>query len=243
MVSSLDHDTGGRPPRHEQPIQYQLQHRHRNMLASVSRAVTRVAVREARASEVKAEILNSERLQSHFESNPADLQLLQHDRRTTHISRVQDHLKHVPKYMLPRGMEVAEGVSRKRRKKKTRSQKRALSANKGGGRERNKANDPLQNFDGDVNIDGLLEAEVGGENEDDGVVEEEGEFFDGVDSDDDDEDTKETKNRAFLDRMHDGDEEGYGKSTAGRNAWKQKRGKGKFNRKLQQEKQEHLHKW
>ena len=118
----------------------------------MSRAVTRVAVREARAAELKAEILNSERLQSHFEQNPTDLQLLQHDRRATHISKVQDHLKHVPKYMLPRGMAVDENVSRKKRKKKTRSQK--ITANK---RARNKANDPLQNFDGDVNMDGLLD--------------------------------------------------------------------------------------
>ena len=80
--------------------------------STVSRAVTKVAIREARAAEVKAEILNSERLQSHFEQNPADLQLLQHDRRATHVSRVQDHLKHVPKYMLPRGMQVDESVSR-----------------------------------------------------------------------------------------------------------------------------------
>ncbi|EED91448.1 dead-box RNA helicase, partial [Thalassiosira pseudonana CCMP1335] len=103
-----------------------------------TRAVTRVAVRETRAAEVKAEILNSERLQSHFQENPADLQLLQHDRQATHISKVQDHLKHVPKYLLPRGMEVAD-VSRKRRKKKTRSQRMASRA-------RNKDNDPLQNF-------------------------------------------------------------------------------------------------
>ena len=113
----------------------------------MSRAVTRVAVRETRAAEVKAEILNSERLQSHFQENPADLQLLQHDRQATHISKVQDHLKHVPKYMMPRGMEVAD-VSRKKRKKKTRTQRMASRA-------RNKNNDPLQNFDGDVNMDGL----------------------------------------------------------------------------------------
>jgi hypothetical protein len=201
----------------------------------VSRAVTKVAIREARAAEVKAEILNSERLQSHFEQNPADLQLLQHDRRATHVSRVQDHLKHVPKYMLPRGMQVDESVSRKRRKKKTRSQKLAS-----GSRARNKANDPLQNFDGDVNMDGVL----GGDDDEDGDDEaggahDEEKFFD--DADDDNETSKRAKNESFLDKMQHTD--GYGRSTAGRNAWKQKHSKGKFNRKLQQEKQDQLHKW
>lgn len=198
---------------------------------SVSRAVTKVAIREARASEVKAEILNSERLQSHFAENPADLQLLQHDRRATHISKVQDHLKHVPTYMLPRGMEVSESVSRKRRKKKTRSQRIAARS-----RERNKANDPLQNFDGDVNMEGLA-----GDDGGDGGGEEEDKFFDGIE--DDGEDEKAAKNQAYLDMHDDEGGDGYGKSTAGRQKWKQKHGKGKFNRKVQQEKQEHLHKW
>ena len=38
-------------------------------------------------------------------------------------------------------------------------------------------------------------------------------------------------------------DEGYGKSTAGSNKWKQKHGKGKFNKKLQRAKHEALHKW
>ena len=198
---------------------------------TVSRAVTRVAVREARAAEVKAEILNSERLQSHFESNPADLQLLQHDRQTTHISKVQDHLKHVPVYMLPRGMEVSDTVSRKKRKKKTKSQRIAAR-----GRERNKANDPLQNFDGDVNMEGLVDDD-GDNGDDDGGANEEDAFFDGIEDDEDEE--KEAKNQAYLDN----EDEGFGKSTSGRNEWKKKHNKGKFNRKLQKEKHEHLHKW
>ena len=65
----------------------------RYRVEDVSRAVTRIAVKETRAAELKAEILNSERLQSHFEENPTDLQLLRHDRVATHVSKVQDHLK------------------------------------------------------------------------------------------------------------------------------------------------------
>lgn len=59
----------------------------------VSRAVTSIAVKEARAAELKAEILNSDCLQRHFAENPNDLQLLRHDRQATHVARIQDHLK------------------------------------------------------------------------------------------------------------------------------------------------------
>lgn len=200
----------------------------RYRVEDVARAVTKVAIRETRAAEVKAEILNSERLQAHFDENPADLQLLQHDRQATKVTKVQDHLKHVPSYMLPRGMQVAD-VSRKRRKKKTRSQRIAAS------RGRNKSNDPLQNFDGDVNMDGLVDDD-GGNNEEAEVDEDK--FFEGVEEDE--EVTKAEKNQQYLDSMQD---EGYGKSTAGRNAWKQKHNKGKFNRKKMQEKHDQLNKW
>ena len=65
----------------------------RYRVEDVSRAVTKAAIKEARAAEIRAEILNSDRLQSHFEENPSDLQLLRHDRLATHVSKVQDHLK------------------------------------------------------------------------------------------------------------------------------------------------------
>lgn len=228
-----DRDVGMHPQVQKQPCPLDFDLREiegfRYRVEDVSRAVTKVAIRETRAAEVKAEILNSERLQAHFEENPADLQLLQHDRQATKISKVQDHLKHVPTYMLPRGMQVAD-VSRKRRKKKTRSQRIAAS------RARNKSNDPLQNFDGDVNMDGLVD-EDGGDNNDEVEIEED-KFFEGVD--DDEEVRKAEKNQEYLDMMQD---EGYGKSTAGRNAWKQKHNKGKFNKKKLQEKHDQLNKW
>lgn len=67
----------------------------RYRVEDVRRAVTSIAVKEARAAELKAELLNSESLQSHFALNPADLQLLRHDRQATHVTRIQDHLKWV----------------------------------------------------------------------------------------------------------------------------------------------------
>lgn len=65
----------------------------RYRVEDVGRAVTKIAVKETRAAELRAEILNSERLQSHFSDNPSDLQLLRHDRVATHVSKVQNHLK------------------------------------------------------------------------------------------------------------------------------------------------------
>ncbi|TFY80364.1 hypothetical protein EWM64_g3648 [Hericium alpestre] len=65
------------------------------------RSVTRAAIREARVKELKQEILNSDRLKAHFEDNPMDLEYLRHDK-PLHPTRVQSHMKHVPKYLLPR---------------------------------------------------------------------------------------------------------------------------------------------
>ncbi|KAF9531701.1 P-loop containing nucleoside triphosphate hydrolase protein [Crepidotus variabilis] len=65
------------------------------------RSVTKKAVREARVKELKSEILNSDKLKAHFEDNPLDLEFLRHDK-PLHPTRIQPHMKHVPKYLLPR---------------------------------------------------------------------------------------------------------------------------------------------
>lgn len=65
----------------------------RYRVTDVARSVTRSRIRETRASELRAEILNSDRLQNHFASNPGDLQILSHDRLATNSSMVQSHLK------------------------------------------------------------------------------------------------------------------------------------------------------
>ncbi|CAR28122.1 hypothetical protein ZYGR_0N06130 [Zygosaccharomyces rouxii] len=64
------------------------------------RAVTQVAVREARIKELKQELLMSDKLKRHFEENPQELQSLRHDKEL-HPARVQQHLKRVPDYLLP----------------------------------------------------------------------------------------------------------------------------------------------
>ncbi|KAF7352542.1 ATP-dependent RNA helicase dbp9 [Mycena venus] len=72
------------------------------------RSVTRSAVREARVGQLKTEILNSDKLKAHFEDNPLDLEFLRHDK-PLHPTRVQPHMKHVPKYLLPRIAPVSGG--------------------------------------------------------------------------------------------------------------------------------------
>jgi len=177
----------------------------RYRVEDVGRAVTKIAVKETRAAELRAEILNSERLQNHFADNPADLQLLRHDRVVTHVSKVQDHLKHVPKYMLPRGMQVAEMNKRKKRR-------RARSSNRSASRRTD--NDPLQSYEGgDVTLDGIAGAA------DDDVAA--GDTKTGTSE----QDAKKAK--VFVDSA-----DGTGRSTSGRNQWKQKHGRGKFSRRF-----------
>ena len=64
------------------------------------RAVTRIAIREARTRELRQELLKSEKLKRHFEENPEDLHHLRHDGELR-AARIQPHLRHVPDYLLP----------------------------------------------------------------------------------------------------------------------------------------------
>ena len=66
------------------------------------RAVTGLAIREARTRELRQELLKSEKLKRHFEENPDDLRHLRHDGELR-AARVQPHLKHVPDYLMPGG--------------------------------------------------------------------------------------------------------------------------------------------
>ncbi|KAJ3271169.1 ATP-dependent DNA/RNA helicase [Terramyces sp. JEL0728] len=110
------------------------------------RAVSTTVVKEARLKEIKNEIINSEKLKTHFEDNPADLQALRHDK-SIHPTRVQSHMRHVPDYMLPKGkVTVSSGnssgyvpfkIEKKRRGKKFKKVEGASSKRK---------KDPLKSF-------------------------------------------------------------------------------------------------
>ncbi|KAK4463848.1 ATP-dependent RNA helicase dbp-9 [Cladorrhinum samala] len=66
------------------------------------RAVTKVAIREARTKELRQELLRSETLKRYFEENPHELSHLRNDGELGRTTRQQAHLKHVPDYLLPK---------------------------------------------------------------------------------------------------------------------------------------------
>jgi hypothetical protein len=112
--------------------------------------------------------------------------------------------RHIPKYLLPRGMHVAN-LNRKRKRRKNRTSKQSRSAK-----------DPLQSFnDGDVNLDGL-----------DGDDDDMPDFGEGNERDEKKQKRDDAANKTLLNTR-----DGTGKSTSGRNAWKEKHRKGKFSKK------------
>lgn len=108
--------------------------------------------------------------------------------------------------MLPRGMQVAD-LNRKR--------KRRRNKNKRDGRRRTD-NDPLQTYDGDVNLDSM---EGDGEAEGD----EFSEFFDEDNGEGEKKKAQEPSEKVLFNTR-----DGTGRSTSGRSAWKEKHKKGKF---------------
>lgn len=178
----------------------------RYRVEDVRRAVTSVAVREAQLADVKKEILNSEKLVSHFEANPRDLNILEHDK-AIGTARVQPHLATVPDYLVPIALQAAVP-----QKKKGKSSKRLrMNANRDG--KRRTDNDPLHTFT------------HGDAGEHDAVVR-------NADDNDGDESApakKKSKTPApEEDRITFGNY-GVGKSTAGRQKWKQMHKRGRFN--------------
>ncbi|KAI9846410.1 MAG: ATP-dependent DNA/RNA helicase [Sclerophora amabilis] len=116
------------------------------------KAVTRLAVREARTRELRQELLKSEKLKRHFEENPGDLHHLRHDGELRG-ARIHAHLKHVPDYLLPKNREqglkskdigyVGMGKTSQNRIRNARMQNRAR-----GRRASGKKADPLKSFRG-----------------------------------------------------------------------------------------------
>ncbi|XP_015597691.1 probable ATP-dependent RNA helicase DDX56 [Cephus cinctus] len=79
------------------------------------KAVTRIAVREARLKEIKQEVLNCEKLKGYFEDNPRDFQSLRQDK-ALHTVRQQPHLKDVPEYIVPASLKRLAGIGKRKRK-------------------------------------------------------------------------------------------------------------------------------
>ncbi|KAH7127654.1 P-loop containing nucleoside triphosphate hydrolase protein [Dactylonectria macrodidyma] len=108
------------------------------------RAVTKVAIREARTRELRQELLKSEKLKRYFEENPTELTHLRHDGELR-TARQQAHLKHIPEYLLPKdgkqSLEASVGFVPLRKDRKGKTQRKGKGF-KVGARKR----DPLKTF-------------------------------------------------------------------------------------------------
>lgn len=75
----------------------------------VAKSVTKIAVRESRAQDLRNEILNSEKLKAHFETNPRDLDLLKHDK-VLSKNAPPPHLRDVPDYLIDKTTKEARNM-------------------------------------------------------------------------------------------------------------------------------------
>lgn len=118
----------------------------RYRMGDALRAVTGIAVREARTRELRQELIKSEKLKRHFEENPDDLHHLRHDGELR-PARVQSHLKHVPEYLLPKeGKQAIADVGFVSMRKTSENRiRKARAANKAKGKGKRKV-DPLKSF-------------------------------------------------------------------------------------------------
>ena len=73
---------------------------YRYRVEDTARSITKRAVKEARMRDLRQEIINSERLQAHFEEHPDDLRLLRHDA-PLRPTAVKKHMAVVPSYLAP----------------------------------------------------------------------------------------------------------------------------------------------
>ena len=78
----------------------------RYRVEDVLQSVTDGQIKEARLTELRREILASQALRAHFEDNPRDLAVLQHEK-ALNPQKVKTHLRAVPTYLLPPSLRAA----------------------------------------------------------------------------------------------------------------------------------------
>lgn len=108
----------------------------------VAKSVTKIAIQESQAQDLRNEILNSEKLKAHFEANPRDLDLLKHDKMLSKKAP-PPHLRDLPDYLLdPTTKEVSKSL------KLARAAMGHNNSARGRGSKRNfrKNKDPLKSF-------------------------------------------------------------------------------------------------
>ncbi|KAK1417353.1 hypothetical protein QVD17_26480 [Tagetes erecta] len=111
----------------------------------VARSVTKIAVKEARAQDLRNEILNSDKLKAHFQENPRDLDLLKHDKLLSKKAPAP-HLRDVPEYLVdPTTQQASKFVKLTRA-----AMGRNNNSHKGHKARVKKAGDPLKTFSADA---------------------------------------------------------------------------------------------
>ncbi|XP_047312014.1 DEAD-box ATP-dependent RNA helicase 16 [Impatiens glandulifera] len=109
----------------------------------VSRSITKVAVRESRAQDLRNEILNSEKLKAHFSLNPKDLDLLKHDKALSKKAP-STHLRDVPEYLLDATTREASKIVKLARAAMGNSNPARRKV--GNQKKNNRNKDPLKSF-------------------------------------------------------------------------------------------------
>ncbi|OWF41466.1 probable ATP-dependent RNA helicase DDX56 [Mizuhopecten yessoensis] len=108
------------------------------------RAVTKTAIKEARLKEIKQEVLASQKLKSHFQDNPRDLQILRHDK-FLHTVKNQTHMRNVPDYLVPPTLKKIGHHGGQDSRKRSRSSD-YTGPSRGQLKYRKKQEDPLKSF-------------------------------------------------------------------------------------------------
>ncbi|XP_010269677.1 PREDICTED: DEAD-box ATP-dependent RNA helicase 16 [Nelumbo nucifera] len=108
----------------------------------VAKSITKVAIRESRAQDLRNEILNSEKLKAHFEDNPRDLDLLKHDK-VLSKKPPPSHLRAVPEYLLDPVTQEASKIVKLARAAMGSTKS---TCRKGSKRKHGKSRDPLKTF-------------------------------------------------------------------------------------------------
>ncbi|KAL4936716.1 hypothetical protein BDV06DRAFT_227637 [Aspergillus oleicola] len=121
----------------------------RYRMSDALRSITRLAIQEARAREIRQELVKSEKLKRHFEENPEELRQLRHDGELR-AARIQPHLKHIPEYLMP--AKGKKGISNEEvgyvglRKDGGNRIRKARERNRGRGKVGGRKVDPLKTF-------------------------------------------------------------------------------------------------
>uniref|UniRef100_A0A1J3JP14 RNA helicase n=1 Tax=Noccaea caerulescens TaxID=107243 RepID=A0A1J3JP14_NOCCA len=113
----------------------------------VSKSVTKIAVRESRAQDLRNEIINSEKLKSHFEANPRDLDLLKHDKPLSKTAPAP-HLKIIPEYLVDAKTQEASKMVKLARAAMGNSRRSGGGAGRNNNNKKRsrKGSDPLKTF-------------------------------------------------------------------------------------------------